>query len=274
MARIDPRVLDDLAATYQQGVSDIQIAAELAAIDAWFSFDSFDGSREAAWDSIFWPLILSSGTATAELTRAYLETQSAYVGVMLPLPQVDIEGWLAEDYKSWSTSPLIRARWLISLGENVDDAFNDAAERASKLVSNSIRQAEQETFRQMVDSIEWELSWEYDDERPDAPIFPGSEPELYAAIATEEAEGRPLSPSKTQFKRITQAGACGFCRVVADKLYSPKAQQNRPTGSWHGYCRCTWRRVTPTEAQRFAPRYDESRWKSVIKERFETGDSE
>jgi len=47
-------------------------------------------------------------------------------------------------------------------------------------------------------------------------------------------------------KRLPQAGACGWCRVVATRLYAFESKEGGR--QWHNDCRCTWALVTFAEA--------------------------
>jgi len=50
-------------------------------------------------------------------------------------------------------------------------------------------------------------------------------------------------------KRIPQAGACGWCRVVATRLYSLASYKR--SGAWHSSCRCSWALVTEAEVKAY-----------------------
>lgn len=260
-------LLDYLADTYQQAISDIQIAAEQAAIDAWFATDSFAGEDEDRWTVPFWTLTLAATTAVAFATRAYLQQIGAVTGYMLPLPMPDLS-WVREDFDNWATSPMVRSRWLVSEGTLPPDAMQDASERVSKLVSSVTREAEQRTLQEILGSVQWEISWTVED-GPDTVLFPQTEAELARAAAEARANGARVKQrgKGTKFKRIPQAGACGWCLVVADRLYSAAARDNHPTGQWHVHCHCTWREVTSKEAKAFKPRYEGGEWRTVVEQR-------
>ena len=277
MPRVDPAVLDRMAAQYQQSISRVHIAAEAAAVDAWYQYDSFQGEDEEGWNATFWAIVLAASTSVSAISRAYLQNQLAYTGYAAPLPSPDL-GWLDEDFSNYNLSPMVAARWRVSEGEDGSTAMVYGAQRAEKLLSAVVREAEQQTFEQMVRSQVFEVSWEFEvDDRAPTILFPDSQDRADQLAATQMAEGRNMKRRgrDVKYKRIPQAGACGWCRVVADRLYSVKAKEASPLGAWHTYCRCTWRQVTAQEAAAFTPRYGDGEWRTVIDERFdetETGD--
>lgn len=272
MAQVDPYVMDQMAAAYQQALSRLSIAAEMAVEDAWFSHDSFDSDDDEEWEAAFWAVVGTVGAATAALTREYVQVMGAYVGIMATLPSPDLD-WLTEDFASWDLSPAIMARWRSSEGDDSREAIRVAGGRANKLTTAVLRRAEQETFEQMLGSFPFEFSWEYEiDDTPNVPVFPATVEEA-DRIATTRTDVKRTSRPK--YRRMTQADACGWCRVVADRVYTARAFERNPLGQWHTYCRCTWRRITDSEARAFSPQYGDQQWRTVVTERFdETGDSD
>ena len=273
MAEIRSEVLDSLAAAHQQGFSAIQIAAETAATSAWLQ--NPDVSDEDGWSAKFWLIVFGAATAAAMQTREYLQRQMDYLGLAARLPAPDLS-WVREDFDGWATSPQVRARILLSEGMRYTDAAQNAATRVSKLTSAITRTAEQTTLDQMFESPAFEYSVEFIDERPDGVFVIQSPDDLDAAAKQAMADGYQLTTrdrSPKRWIRVTQGGACGFCRVTADRVYSDRAKGRG--SQWHTYCRCTWRLASPTEAREFTPQHGGD-WESVIEERAnanETGDA-
>jgi len=259
-----------MAAQYQQAVSRVHIAAEAAAEDAWYSYDSIGSEDEDEWNLLFWGIVLAAATSVAIASREYMQNQLAYVGLAAPLPTPDM-GWLEADFDNYKTSPMIFTRWQLSEGQDITTALFGGGSRASKLMSAVVRESEQRAFEQLIDSDAFKISWEYriDDENL-VPIFPASQ-ERADELAKEK--GAIKRATKSKFKRVPQADACGWCKVAADRVYSYEAKQRHPLGAWHTYCRCTWRKMTSAEVAAFEPQYGDGKWRTVIKERFdETGD--
>lgn len=251
--------LNALADRYQVGFSRTQIAAEAAAVDAWLAFDSFAGDDEDEWRETFWMLTYLAASQINSMARVYLSRQLDAFGVGLPdgYPLSPEMGWFEEDFDRWATSPMVRSRWLVSEGMDAQDAIGDAATRVATLSSSVTRVAEEHAIRDLSDILQIsEFGFELEVE-----IVPEQE-----RSGLPRHDGRP----RLRYRRITQQGACGFCRVAADRLYTEKAKEAHPFGNFHAMCRCTWRLTTEKEVQRWEPRYGGGEWRSVIKERATT----
>lgn len=241
-------ILDLLADRYQQAFSRVQIAAEQAAQDAWFFLNSFSGDDEEEWFILLWPILLGAAQAAAGITTQYLQWQLDLeeIPVTLEVPDLD---WLEDDFDVWKDSPMVAARAAVS-EMSPNEAVTAAATRVSTVISAAMRETEQRSLNQMIEQL--------------------GEIEFDIEVEVEEVEEpqRREAPS-VKFRRVPQQGACGFCRVAADRLYSQKARDDHPLGAWHTYCRCTWRKVTESEASRWEQRYAGGRWRDVIDERAE-----
>lgn len=246
-------LLDRLADRYQQAYSRIQIATEQSAIDLWYTFDSFAGDDEDEWNELFYALIAGAALAGAGLMSAYLQAQFDALGLGLEVPSAEID-WLADDFDGWAHSPMLAARVAISEGDDPVGAMAAAATRVSVLSTSAIREAEQRALNDFLDGLTLETEFEYTEVDADG--------------------GETTQKAPIRFRRITQDGACGFCRVTADRLYSEKARDASPLGSWHTFCRCTWRQVTPKEAAAWKPQYGGGEWRSVIEERADVPEQE
>lgn len=269
MAPMNSRVLELMAAAHQSNLSRIQIAAEWAAEDAWLSLDSFDDEAEGEWNTLFWIISGAAVAAAAAATWSYMNTMNRYVGVAASLPN-PTTAWFTKDFADWGRSPILRARALS--GEFGERAVRETSPYVSKLVTAATRQAEQQTFADLIESIEWTTTFEYTEETPSSPITDVTLGNIDEVRRQAHADGYPTTRrdgSALRWRRMTQAGACGFCRVLADRTYSDKAHTNNPTGAYHTFCRCTWRRITPNESRLWKSRYDDGRWEEIIDERFD-----
>lgn len=269
MPNVDPRILELLASAHQRELSNIQIASEAAVEDAWLSLDSFDGDAEDQWSRTFLTITSAAVAASAISTWSYLSMVNRYVGVSAPLRRPST-GWFANDFAKWGALPIVRARTLSP--EFGPGAVAEVSETTRKLVTAATREAEQRAFTEIVDSIEWVSTFEYTDETPDDRPVVDDLGNLSDVVQRLNDEGYPTTKrngSALRWRRMTQSGACGFCRVLADRRYSDKAKDNKPTGAYHTYCRCTWRKITADESVQWQTRYDQTRWKDIIDERFD-----
>lgn len=248
-------LLDRLADAYQQAFSRVQIAAEQSAQDAWYSFDSFAGEDEDEWSEVFWEIVLGAALVASGLVVNYMRWQLDVEGIDVELPDPDLD-WFEEDFDVWRLSPMVASRIGVAGAVDPREAMRLGATRVVEVTNAAIREAEQRSLNQIIESLgQIEVEVEF----------------------TEVEEGEPRRQKQRQkfaYRRIPQQGACGWCEVVADRLYTEKAKKNHPLGAWHDYCRCTWRKVTADEAAKFEPRLAGSAWKSVIDRRanVETGE--
>lgn len=251
-------LLDRMADAYQQAFSRIQIAAEQAAQDAWYALDSYSSDQDEEWEAAFWLIMSAAALAAATLAVTYMQRQFDAEGipVVLALPSLD---WFQDDFNDWKLSPMVAARINRADGLTREEAMTRGAERVSKLSTAAIRQAEQ---RALADFLA-DLKFEGEVELTQVPI---SRRQTRQRADTRVAE-------VVKFKRVTQQGACGFCEVIADKLYTaPGAAALSPKtlmGAWHNYCRCSWRKVTVREAEEFRPRLSGGEWRERITRRFD-----
>jgi len=239
-------LLDRLADVYQQGFSRVQIAAEQAAQDAWYSLDSFAGEDEDEWNAAYWAIVLGATAAATGLATAYLQYQLDLEGIDFDVPSPDL-GWLEEDFNVWKQSPMVASRIAISKGLDPAEALTAGATRVTRLAGTAVREAEQRALDEFIEGL--------------------SDIEVEVTLEEVDAPKPKVKKEKVSFRRITQQGSCGWCRVAADRLYSEKAKRDHPLGAWHEYCRCTWRKVTSGEAAAWEQRYAGGEWRSVIEER-------
>lgn len=128
-----------------------------------------------------------------------------------------LEGDIADlarlDRAPWLHSPVVEVRTSLSQGAPLQRAVQDAAASVAGKAESGVRQVERDT----VGGLDW-------------PRFKNGQAMLY--------------------KRVPQSGACGWCRVVATRLYS--LASFKQGAQWHTSCHCTWSPVPASEAAKYA----------------------
>jgi hypothetical protein len=132
---------------------------------------------------------------------------------------MELQDALRLDRLPWLHSPVVEARTGLSQGKPVDAVINNAAKSVAAKAEAAMRTAEADS----VAGVQW-------------PTFKNGTPMLY--------------------KRVPQAGACGWCRVVATRLYGLRSfKEGR---AWHESCNCSWAPVTSAEARAYSRRLDKT----------------
>ncbi len=267
MAEVSPLVLDRLAIAHHYAFTRIQEAAIAAATALWLELASNSLTDEEAWLAGLWSVIEGSSRVSAYEATVYLQMQLDYTGIAPRLPAPDLE-WLREDFESWAVTPIREA--VRRLATEPDTAYEtvvrETVPMVHRLTDTVLRTVELQTVDDLVASPAFAASTTFVGTRPEEQFRPLTTGE--ARILADRLNGKKITK---QYMRVTQAGACGFCRVVASRLYSYGATL-RGEG-WHHACRCTWREVTPDEASTWEnPLAGE--WREVITERADTGEQE
>jgi len=270
VAEVSPLVLDRLALAHHYAFTRIQEAAIAAATALWLELASNSLTDEERWVAGLWSVIEGSARVSSYEAAAYLQAQLDYTGIAprLPAPNLD---WLREDFDAWSVTPIREA--VRRLSTEPDSAYEviirETVPMVRKLTDTVLRTVELQTVDDLVASPAFAASTTFVGTRPEEQFRPLTTGE--ARILADRLNGKKITK---QYQRVTQAGACGWCQVVASRLYSYGATL-RGEG-WHDRCRCTWREVTPDEASTWTNPLSGD-WREVIKERAdvpETGDSE
>lgn len=256
-------ILDEYAARYQQAYSSLAIAAEAAAVDAWLASNTLNDDD---WLPFYWVIVLGSASQAADLAAAYTDAQLDVLTAWRPpsVPVADL-GWLEPDFAAWGATPTAHARWLVSEGMTADQAIVETADKVSRQMTSVLRAAENNAIDQILNEADEFLVWD-EVAAPDDVVFDGRSLEAFMQDAA--AQGYRTTKRTRQamaWRRIPQGGACGWCRVVADRLYTDASA--RAGRAWHNYCRCTWRLVTPDESREWKPTLAGDAWREVIKER-------
>jgi len=269
MAAIGPRVLDQMAGAYYGAYHTVLDNAERMAMAAWLGFDSYNGDDEDEWFAIFWLIISGAADAIAALVGGYISAQLNYLGVAQALSTPDVSGLLSNQYDSYALSPMIRARYLVSLGIDPADAIQGALPRTNLLVNSALRVAEQEARYEAMQQASAQGVYFYTDQRPGFPtVVPRSDADALATVDSLEAQGFRMAAKRRgelKWKRETTPGACGWCTVMASRLLSEASRQE--DSGWHTNCHCEWRMVSTTEAKEWVDPYADGSWKAIIDRR-------
>jgi len=270
MAAINSAVLDQYSSAYQSAFTRIQLAMERAVHRAWLGLNTL--SDEDEWALLFWTILSGGANAIANLVTGYLGNQLSYLGVTPQLTVPDIAEFMEEQFGHWSTSPIIKARWLVSEGMDPFDAFAETALHAEKLTTAFSRQIEQETKDSLFGVLGQQPVWYYDNQRPDTLIsMPRDSRDVDALVGQLDLAGYRMSKKGVgalAWKRGPIAGRtpCGWCQVQSGRLLSVQSRE-RDRG-WHNYCRCVWRMVSQEESITWTDPYADN-WREVIDRRYQ-----
>lgn len=244
-------VLLGMAGAYHVGQTRLSAASERAARDLWLRMRPITDADLSRWMDEYDTILAGAARQQAGLTRTYVRTSTAQLGATVE-PVIAVPASDAERVSRWLRSPqgeVASSRLRSSVEALVDKGEWTVEERAlfdrlkflhSPVVKQRWRQSE--GFAP-TDALQVTAS--------------DVQAEVYAAQRAVEAEvmGSIDWPTFKNgvamlYKRVPQAGACGWCRTVATRLYSLASY--RAGARWHVGCRCTWQAVTFKEAKAYA----------------------
>ena len=229
---VDRQILLLLAAAYQQTSSTMSEAVAISTARAWLAMGGVSTADHERFKRWWRPTLRSASKQSASLSRRYVQSQAAIVAAGLVDFNVEIDRWIDDQIDVFLDSTLSKLTWHLSEGLAYDEAMLAAGNWAGDTSDTMLRAAEMQA-----------ASGNY-------PTF--------------KTTGQQI-----MYTRVLQAGACGWCRVVADRMYSAESFNRARSGSWHTKCRCTWRMATASEAQQFQPNYNQGDWAHVIDRRFD-----
>lgn len=244
-------VLDHLATRYGNAHELLMDGADAAMKGAWAEHGAaaITGSP-AAWVDAAAPLMEGIQTTAASNAAAWVDVQAAAMGVDA-LPAVAAP--LVETAPAALTSPVLRGQSLLAKGMDVADAVDTVSTYVSRLTTTATRAAEHagrsQRTTQVQDAVAKAVAGTPSGQAADWDGY-------YAAMGVSAPKGQKKS---LLWKRVPDSRACGWCRVVADQLYS----EDGVKGKWHAFCRCTWRLATPEDAASIG-QYGNSKWEDVI----------
>lgn len=257
-----------LAAAYASAQWRIRRNTQAAARDVWLRSRPVTDADLEAWMVAYDRILSGAAAQQAQLTAAYSRAQLARFGVdrrppltvtptaeqvakattwlqsewaRVPALRVSVSQVLDAaaagpitvsqaaliDRVDWLHSPVLKQRWHLSEGVDFDVALEDVVSPVEDLADTMLREVERLSMA--------DAGW---------PSFKNGTAMLY--------------------KRVPQAGACGWCRAVATRLYS--VESFRKGSQWHARCHCTWRKVTFAEAKGW--RQDPG-WRDYVGEGFD-----
>lgn len=251
-----------LAAAYQLAEFRLTSATQRAARTLWLQLrpitDADLGEWMAAWNS----MLAGAARQQALLTQAYVTNSLRQFGVTFaPTISVDvsrdttdIDGWLDGPYGR--SAPQSLRQEVVNLKAAVAErrvGIQEAAlrDRLAYLHSPVIKQrwrvSEGRSFDEALDDV-----------------LPSVDDTTYAAQrAVEEiVQGAQRWPTfqnglAMMYRRVPQAGACGWCKIVATRLYS--VESFKAGAQWHNFCHCTWQAVTFDQANAYVQGLRDSR---------------
>lgn len=252
----DPFLLYAMARAYAAASWGIGQAGASASTDLWWRVRPVDDPGLATWIAQWDAALAAQDAQQARLTSAYIRAGARAQGVPEPsqmtysLAEAELRKateWLDSDYAGlspdlerevaealdrmdrnaasledalrlgrlpWLHSPVIETRAGLADGLGIDDALARSLASVLTDADTSLRTAEVLT----VDAVDW-------------PTF--------------ATTGKAML-----YKRVPQSGACGWCRVVATRLYS--LDSFKKGRAWHAHCRCSWATITREEAKTYA----------------------
>lgn len=235
-------LLDQLAREYATQWELLLDGADYAMTGLWYEAGGITEAAAAAWVDTAGPVIEGVQTAAAELAAGWLDTQAAFLGAAELPPAA---ATVLEAPTAVLSSPPVRMRSLVAEGMQYADALGNTAGYVRRLASTTARAAEQAGRAQRAAAVA--------DALPD---------DYYQGAGGKLKRRRRKGPGGLRYTRVPDARACGWCRVVADRLYTEAGV----AGQWHGFCRCTWRLAVAADAQRLGQLAD-YQWRDVIDQR-------
>lgn len=251
-----------LAAAYQLAEFRLTSATQRAARTLWLQLrpitDADLGEWMLAWNS----MLAGAAKQQSLLTQTYVTNSLRQFGVNIDTTvrvdvsrdTTDIDGWLDGPYGR--SAPQSLRQDVVNLKRAVAErriGIEEAAlrDRLAYLHSPVIKQrwkvSEGRTFDEALDEV-----------------LPSIDDTTYAAQrAVEEiVQGAQRWPTfqnglAMMYRRVPQARACGWCKIVATRLYT--VESFKRGAQWHNFCHCTWQAVTLDQAQSYVNGLRDSR---------------
>jgi hypothetical protein len=265
----DPAALLALAVAYHAAQFGLSAASESAARDLFLRLRPVSDADLTEWMDAWNRLLAAQQAQQDALTTAYVRNQLALMGTELTAgstfvdaaalgdleDMIDGPNWrfassglrrevdeaarrlgagkglqadrLLADRVKTLHSPVIKVRTELSVGKGIAEALDAVVPDVEGMTFNANRAAE----RLSMDAINW-------------PSFKNGKAMLY--------------------RRVVTPGACGWCVMVATRLYAAesatmsipgvkasKGDLMRGSAIWHRGCRCTWQLVTFDQANAY-----------------------
>lgn len=256
----EPAVLLSLALAYHTAQYGMSFASESAARDLFLRMRPINDADMREWMAAWETLLAAQMRQQAYLTSAYIANTLQRFGIELVesidrdlAALADLEQMMESRVYALAPSGLraeIRdaARRLGAGGARLDDLL--LADRVQSLASPvvKVRTATaggatlDEAVRSVVPDVEG-MTFDF-----------GRSAER---IAMRAAQWPAFKNGQAMlYRRVITPGACGWCAIVATRLYA--ARSAKGSAVWHRGCRCTWQLVSEADATAYAKKLKDS----------------
>lgn len=241
----DPALLLSIATAYHQAQDLLTTRTQWLTRDLWTRMrpvnDASMGEWMQAWDS----LLGASSRQQINLTESWSRMSHRAFGTAPAAVEVksskaaeaEVERWLTGDYAKLDADLHDEAEALLARLQNKRATLPDLAQ-ADRL--NWLHSPVVKGRTALAGGLDL------------AVVEPSLDVTVDAALRTNEHDTieaidwpRFKNGKAMLAKRVPTAGACGWCRVVATRLYSLETMERG--GAWHAHCRCRF--VPATEAE-------------------------
>lgn len=250
-----PALLLAIAGSYHSAQFMLATRTTRLSRDLWAQMRPVDDTGLAQWVTQWDSLLASAAQQQSRLTESYMRMSLRAFGVdQQPLVEVDppdpgraanVERWLESDYADLDEGLHDEAEALLARLRGNQATLGDLA-RADRLP----------WLHSPVIRGRTGLSQGLDPDLALGAVEPSLDVSVDAALRTQESDvlgniGWPrfANGKAMMAKRVPSAGACGWCRVVATRLYSLDSMKRDK--AWHHACRCDMVLVTEREAKAY-----------------------
>lgn len=251
---VDESVLLALALAYHSAQSGSSMAAEAASRDLLLRLRPVNNADLERWMAAYNVLLAAAQRQQAMLTLAYIKATLALYDVQDTALRIVADTRLAEDLialaegDTWRHAPSglrneVRqaAIRLGAGGASLDDHL--LADRAFNLASPVVKvRTELAGGAKLVEAVD-KVAPEVET-MTDASLRAAERWTMQHVNWPSFKDGRAMV-----YKRLITPGACGWCRLVATRLYpAVPGRMDGAAATWHRGCRCTWKLISYSEA--------------------------
>jgi hypothetical protein len=260
----NPAALLAAAAAYHAAQTRLLAAAGTAARGLWQRIAPIDDASAGSWVSGWDALLASTARQQAALTTAYVRQLATLMGS--PGFAVDfgdaVDPSEVQQLRVWLDGPAGR-----QVPEQVRDAAAEAVTRIGEGAADVADLAKVDRSRMLHSPVVAVRSELAAGRKPADAVAAAASDVSASTDAHARAVERVVMDATRwprfkngvamMYKRVPQNKACGWCRIVATRLYSAKS--GKASARWHDACRCTWTLVTLQEARTYAATLSSSR---------------
>jgi hypothetical protein len=254
---VDPAVLLTLAMAYHAAQYRLQAASERAARDLFARLKPINDTDLAEWMAAWDRVLAAQQAQQGLLTTAYVRGTLLRFGVTLPREvTLPASSPLWDDLETFASSDTFDAA-PATLRREVEGALGRASTGAASARDAHLADRVLNLEAPVVKVRAATAAGATLDEAVDA-VLPHVEDVTYnAGRAAERIAVNAISSWPTfqngqamLYRRIPQAGACGWCVLVATRLYS--LASSKRAAQWHRGCRCAWQLVSEEQANAYS----------------------